>query len=78
MNQGAPRLFQPHGNRPAAEALAQLGHPRAQHVGLLLQFADLDFTLADHLEAEGVFLIRPVDGQKGRKRFGGIFFGRML
>src|ERR1035441_1463872 len=59
-------------------ALAQLGHPRAKHRGLLLQRAGLDFTLADHLQAEGVFLVRPVQGQKGRKLLGGVRFGIVL
>ena len=78
VNQGSPGLFQTHRNRPAAEALAQLGHPRAKHRGLLLQRAGLDFTLADHLQAEGVFLVRPVQGQKGRKLLGGVRFGIVL
>src|ERR1019366_5263598 len=59
-------------------ALAQLGHPRAKHRGLLLQRAGLDFPLADHLQAEGVFLVRPVQGQKGRKLLGGVRFGIVL
>jgi len=78
VNQGAPGLFQAHGDRPAAEALAQLGQPGAKHFGLLLQRAGLDFTLADHLQAEGVFLVRPVQGHKSRKVFGGIRFGMVL
>ena len=78
MNQGASGLFQAHRDGPAAEALAQLGQPGAKHFGLLLQRAGFDFTLADHLQAEGVFLIRPVQGQKGRKVWGGIRFGILL
>ena len=78
VNQGAPGLFQAHRDRPAAEALAQLGQPGAQHFGLLLQRAGFDFALADHLQAEGVFLIRPVEGQKGHKVLGGIRFGILL
>jgi len=56
VNQGAPGLFQAHRDRPAAQALAQLGQPGSEHFGLLLQRAGFDFALADHLQAEGVFL----------------------
>jgi len=47
-------------------------------VWFLLQRAGLDFTLADHLQVEGVFFVRPVNGQKGRKVWGGIRFGILL
>ena len=43
---------------------------------LALDWADEEH--AFHLQAEGVFLVRPVQGQKGRKLLGGVRFGIVL
>ena len=66
MNQSSARLLHRDGDGPAAEALLQLSHPGANAFGFLFQGPGFLFALASHLQAEGVLLVGPIDGDEGR------------
>jgi hypothetical protein len=66
MDQAPARLLDGHRDGPAAKAVAQLGHPRANEFGFLFQGAGFLFGLAGHLQAPDMFLVGPIDGDKGR------------
>ena len=76
MNQRAARLLQGHGDGLAAEAFQQAGHPRADDFGFLFQGAGFFFALPRDLQAEGMFLIGPIDRQEGGE-VGDEVFGRV-
>jgi len=67
VNQSSAGLFHRHGHGPAVETFAKLGNPRSDELGLLLQFSGFLSLLACGLKAEGVFLIGPIDTDKGRE-----------
>ena len=66
MDQAPARLLDGHCDGPAAKAVAQLGHPRADEFGFLFQGAGFLFGLASRLQTEDVLLIGPIDGDEGR------------
>ena len=66
MNQSSARLFHRHGDGPACETLAELGHPGANDLGFLFESPSFFFSLAIDLQAEDMFLVGPIDADKGR------------
>ena len=70
MDESAFALLQADGDWPAAEAGAQLSHPRGNGFGLLRQSGMFGFIAGAIRETDGVFLVGPIDADEGREGLG--------